>query len=70
MRITISKYRQRVFRRPVFKRHLIEVLGDNLPPPCSFLFEDIVLTKKHKEEDVIVSTTRIVELYNGQNLKK
>lgn len=69
MRITTSKYRERVYRRPIFIRHLIEVLGDNIPPPCSFLFDGIVLTDKHKEEDLIVTTTRTVESYNGQDKK-
>lgn len=69
MRIIKSKYRERIYRRPVFKRHLIEVLGDNLPPPCSFLFENIVLKDKHKEEDFIISSTRKVEPYNGQDKK-
>ncbi len=65
-----SKYRERVYRRPVFIHRNIEVLGDNLPPKSSFLFQDIVLTDKHKTEDLLVTVVRKVVPYDGQDKKR
>lgn len=64
-----AKYRQRIYRRPVFKRRHINVLGDTFPPNNSFLFEDIVMTDRHKVEDNTVTIKRVVEPYKGQGKK-
>lgn len=60
------KYRQRIYRRPVFKRRHIQVLGDTFPPDNSFLFEDIVMTDKHKVEDLQVTIKRTVKPYKDR----
>lgn len=60
-------YRQRVYGRPIFKRHKIQVIGHDKPPPK---FPDgIALQEKHKEEDVWITITKIVEPYKGQDEK-
>lgn len=62
-----SKFRERVYQRPVFQKRHIEVLGDTLPPDDSFLFEDIVITDNHKIEDLTITVVRKSEPYNGQD---
>lgn len=56
-----------MYQRPVFQRKHIEVLGDTMPPDNSFLFEDIVLTDRHKVEDISIAITRVSEPYDGQD---
>ena len=67
MRTYKTTYRERIYKRPVFRKRHIEVLGDSLPPDGSFIFEDIVITNKHKVEDLLVTITRTVEPYTGQD---
>ncbi len=64
-----NSYRQRVYQRPVFKDHYIQVLGETMPPDHSFPFEDIVIAEKHKVEDVWITITKTVEPYAGQDKK-